>query len=593
MTSSTRGFAGREPTQVSNARGAYNPLEGVLRTSNYWLNKQVSRRRALRGAGIGVAGLAGAALVGCGGDDEPSATGTPAGSATAAGGSGSATATMDDASAPKSGGELILAGGDLQKLDFQATISTPTQYASSLVFSRLVRYDPHTALNDYGIIPDLAESWEVSEDQIVFHLKPGVKWQNLDPMNGRELTAEDIKYSLERVGTDDAEYVHAYKVGPIASIDAPDASTVVLNLARPSASLLFDLGSGQGMGTVPREVIEADGDLNTRWVGTGPFMLDTWEQGTRIRFLKNPDYHLNGQPYVDSVEWRFIRDASTNLANFLADQLHFYIAPSLEQANQIRESTDATVTPYVHLGGTHKVPNVGPSGPEALRDVRVRRAIDIGIDRELILDLVLGGDGVYAGPPLPQTYGKWSLPDDEVAEAYKMNLEEARKLLDASGFNDLKLVNRYSNTSTFSEDESPLMQQTLAEIGIDLQLEPVERTVYLQSQVDHDFELMSIGMGAYPDPDNYLFPTFHSAGTKNYGQVNDPDLDARIEESQGILDEEERVEFIHNLQRDWPDYLYRTYSVNPYNHYAWNSAVTGTFTPKGWDYQGLQGVSFV
>ena len=562
-----------------------------MRSTNYWTGRRVSRRATLRGAGLGLAGLAGAALIGCGDSDEDGdSAGTATPVATSVGGVATGTATA--APTANYGGELILSGGDLQKLDFQATISTPTQYASSLVFSRLIRYDPYSSLNDYVLQPDLADSWEVEADKVTFHLKKGAKWQNIDPMNGREVTSADIKYSLERVSTDSAEFVHAYKTGPIASIETPDDYTVVLNLARPSASLLYDLASGQGMGIVPRELIEADGDLNTRWVGTGPFILEGWEQGTRIRFLRNPDYHRDGFPYADSIEWRFITDASTNLANFLAGELHYYSTDAREAADQIKSSTDAVVTSFTNLGGTHKVYNVGPKGPEALRDIRVRQAIDMGIDREQILDLVQGGDGVIAGPPLPLGYGSWSLSAEEVAEAYAWNPAEAKKLLDASGHAGLTLRNGYANTSSLSADEGPLMQQTLAEIGVNIELEPLERTVYLQAQVDNDFELMSIGMGAYPDPDNYLFPTFHSDGTKNYGQVSDAKLDAAIEESQGILVADDRIEFIKNLQRDWPEYLYRTYTVNQNTHQSWSSAVTGHFVPKGWDFQGLEGVSF-
>ncbi len=560
-----------------------------MRSSNYWTGRRVSRRTTLRGAGLGLAGLAGAALIGCGdSDDGGKATSTAVATSTL----GAATGTATAAASANYGGEIILTGTDLQKLDFQATISTPTQNASSLVFSRLVRYDPYSGLNDYVLQPDLADSWEVEADKVTFHLKKGAKWQNIDPMNGREVTSADIKYSLERVSTNDPEFVHAYKTGPISSIETPDDYTVVLNLARPSASLLYDLASGQGMGIVPREVIEADGDLNTRWVGTGPFILEGWEQGTRIRFLRNPDYHRDGFPYADSVEWRFIADASTNLANFLAGQLHYYSTDGREAADQIESSTDAVVTSFTNLGGTHKVYNVGPKGPEALRDLRVRQAIDMGIDREQILDLVQGGDGVIAGPPLPLGYGSWSLSNEEVAETYAWNAAEAKKLMDASGFSGMTLRNEYANTSALSADEGPLMQQTLAEIGVNLELVPQERTVYLQAQVDNNFEFMSIGMGAYPDPDNYLYPTFHSAGTKNYGQAADSKLDAAIEESQGILVDEDRIEFIKNLQREWPDYLYRTYTVNQNTHQAWSSAVTGHFVPKGWDYQGVEGVSF-
>ena len=562
--------------------------------SNYWTRRRVSRRGVLRGAALGGVGLAGAALIGCGdseeADGEATATSTVEGGGSGVVTTGTAAPTAD--ANVNRGGEIILSGSDLQKLDFQATISTPTQYASSLVFSRLVRYDPYTGANDYGIIPDLAESWEVESDKVTFHLKKGVKWPNVDPVNGREFVASDVAYSYERVATDSAEFVHGYKLAPVASIDTPDDYTVVMNLSRPAAGLLSDLASGQGMGLVPREVIEADGDLNTRWVGTGPFMLEGWEPGTRIRFVRNPEYHEDGYPYLDSIEWRFITDASTNLANFVAGELHYYALPSLEAKQQVESSTDAQIQTFANLGGTHKMFNIRPDGPNpTLGDLRVRQAMDYALNRQDILDFVLGGDGNIAGPVMPAGFGDWSLSPEEVASIHKEDLDEAMKLMSAAGIDSLKIANTYANTSSFSEDEGPIMQQQLARIGIELDLLPVERTVYLQSQVDGDFEMQSIGMGGYPDPDNFLYPVFHSTGTKNYGGVNDPELDARIEEQQGILDHAERVQFIQNLDRDWKNYLYRIYTVFPNTHQAWSSSVVNPFQPKGWDWRGLQAVS--
>ena len=152
----------------------------------------------------------------------------------------------------KPGGTFVLSGLDLQQLDFQRTISTPANEASSLVFSRLMVYDPYSSLNDYRLKPDLAESWEQTPDRITFKLRKGVKWHNKPPLDGRELTAQDVKYSLERLATNKPEYVHGYKLDPVQSIEAPDANTLVLKLKRPSASLLMDLASGQGLGDPAR-----------------------------------------------------------------------------------------------------------------------------------------------------------------------------------------------------------------------------------------------------------------------------------------------------------------------------------------------------
>lgn len=548
-----------------------------------------------------VAGLTGAFLLACGGSKDSggsSSSGAGASGTRAAATSAAApsTAVVAATQAPlptgKAGGSLILSGSDLQRLDFQRTISTPTQNASSLVFGRLLRYDPYTALNTYVMQPDLAESFEQTGDRITFRLRKNVKWQNIAPLNGRVLTAEDLKYSLTRAATQNAEYVHAYKVETVDSIETPDANTVVLKLKQPSAGLLSDIASGQGMGTVPREIIEADGDLDKRWVGTGPFMLDKWTKGASIRFVKNPDYYKAGFPYLDSVEWRFINDASTNLANFLAGQLHFSIAGNAEQRDQIKKSTRAEIKTFPNLGGTHKVYNLGPKGTAAIRDLRVRQAIDMAIDRNNLLDLVLGGDGVWAGSFVPLQFGEWSQTDAEVKQTFASNPAEAKKLFDASGVGKLDLPAEFSNIDEIAADEFPLLKQTLAKIGIELQLKPLERTIYLQSQVDGNFNLEGIGMGSYPDPDNYLFPTFHSKGSKNYGGVRDAELDARIEKQRTMLNLPERVAYLKELQKDWRKYLYRTYTLNQNQHYAWQPNIKGSFIPKGWDYLGMEAVSF-
>ncbi len=551
----------------------------------------------LRRGALGALSAGAAYLLACGSDSNSnSSTSSGGGSAPQAAASvAPATPTTAAAAATvpagKPGGTLVLSGSDLQRLDFQRTISTPTQNASSLVFSRLASYDPYVDLNTYAMRPDLAESWEQTGDKVVFKLRKGAKWQNLPPLNGREVVAEDLKYSLTRVATTGAEYVHGYKVEPVSAIETPDKYTVVLKLRFASAGLMSDLASGQGMGTVPRELVEADGDLDKRWVGSGPYMLDKWTKGSNIRFVKNPDYYKPGLPYLDAIEWKFITDASTNLANFLAGQLHFYIASGLEQSDQIKKSTKAQIRTFPNLGGTHKMYNVGAKGNAALRDVRVRQAIDLAIDRAQIQELVLGNDGVWAATFVPLGFGEWSLTDAETKQLYATNLNEAKKLLEAAGQPKLTIPVEYSNIDTFAQDELPLMKQMLAKAGIELQLKPLERTIYLQNQVDSDFNLMAIGMGAYPDPDNYLYPTFHSKGTKNYGQVNDADLDKRIEKQRGILDYKERVAYIKELQKDWKKYLYRTYTVNRNDHQAWQPNVKGTFVPKGWDYQGMEAVS--
>ncbi len=543
----------------------------------------ITRRKFLHRTSLGIGALSAPWLLGaCGDDDDDDAAQTPA--------SSSASPTSKPTETPRPGGEAVLRWSDLQRLDFQRTISTPAQYSSSLVFSRLVAYDPYSGPNAYGVVADLAESWEQTGDTLTFKLRQGVKWQDIAPVNGRALTSEDIKYSYERLVTKSAEYVHAYKLDPVDSLTSPDPQTVVMKLKFPSAGLLADLASGQGMGIIPRELVEADGSLDKRWIGTGPFSLEGWEKGSRIRFKKNPTYFRAGQPYLDSVEVQFIADESTALSNFLAKKLHYLDSFNKEDLARVKSSTGATIETSVNLGGTHKLYNVGPSAPAALKDVRIRQAIDLAIDRSLILDVALGGDGVWAGPFLPVGFGDWTLDEKEIQKLYAANVKDAKALLSAAGASDVTIEAQYSNIDTNAQAEFPLIKQSLAQAGINFELKPLERTIYLDNQVKGNFQFQGIGMGGYPDPDNFLYPVFHSQGSKNYGKASDASLDKLIDQQRRMLNVAERKAAITDLQRKWKDYLFRSYTVNPNRHAAWLPEVRGIFNPKGWDWKGMEGV---
>jgi ABC-type transport system substrate-binding protein len=208
----------------------------------------------------------------------------------------------------------------------------------------------------------------------------------------------------------------------------------------------------------------------------------------------------------------------------------------------------------------------------------------------LILSVALGDDGVWGGPPLPVGFGDWVLPDAEIQKLFAPNIKDAKALLQAAGIQNLTVEAQYSNIDATATAEFPLIKQSLAQAGINFELKPLERTIYLDNQVKSNFSFQGIGVGGYPDPDNYLYPNFHSKGTKNYGKVNDPELDKLIDQQRRILDTKERHAFINDMQRKWKSYLYRTYTANPNRHTAWLPEVRGTFNTKGWDWKGLEGV---
>jgi len=492
----------------------------------------------------------------------------------------------------KRGGTLSVysPSGDLQRLDFQQTISTPTQNAAAMVFCRLISWDASTPPNTYTMRPELADSWEVTQQQITFHLRKGVKWQNIAPLNGRELVANDVKYSLTRVGTNDPNFVWNYRVQPITSIETPDPYTVVLKLDNPSAVLLGDLAFGTGMGIVPHEIIEADGNLDKRWVGTGAFMLDRWDKGTMLRLVKNPDFFRSGLPHLDAVEIKVITDASAKLAAFLSGSVAYHELAGPQEVDQVKK-IGAQLTRYASLTTSHKVFNVGSNGPPQFHDVRVRQAWDLAVDRDVLLQNVFGGDGYWGGPCIPSSFGDYGLSDGDVKTMYKQDQKQAKQLLTAAGVNTISLPVEYSNIDTVAADEAPLLQQMLSPIGISIDLKPVERTAYLQHEVDGSFQVQIIGSGAGNDPDSLLYAYYHSQGGKNWGRINDPELDKRINTERAMLDVQQRTAYIKQLAKDWQNYLYRQHTVYPNAYVAWQSTIKGAFVPKGADWQPMEGVS--
>ncbi|HEY8820288.1 MAG TPA: ABC transporter substrate-binding protein [Dehalococcoidia bacterium] len=306
--------------------------------------------------------------------------------------------------------------------------------------------------------------------------------------------------------------------------------------------------------------------------------------------MRNPDFFRPGLPYLDAVEIKVINDASARLANFLSGAVAYHELAGPQDVDQVKK-TGAQITKYGSFSASHKVFNVAPNGQKEFRDVRVRQAFDLAIDRDVILQNVVQGDGFWGGPCIPPGYGDMALSQDEVKGLYKQDLKKAKQLMTAAGVDSLAVPMEYSNIDNLAGDEMPLMKQMLAQIGINIDLKPAERTAYLQHQVDGNFKIQTIGSGAGPDPDSLLFPYYHSKGGKNWGRASDPELDARIEKERGMLDVKERNAYIKQMTKDWQNYLYRLHTVYQNLYVAWAGPIKGTFVPKGADWQGMEGVS--
>jgi Bacterial extracellular solute-binding proteins, family 5 Middle len=262
------------------------------------------------------------------------------------------------AQTPKRGGVIRIAEREAPGLDPHLTISFLSHSYVSLSYSQLVRFPngpEQKSPTDFSILPDLAEKWTVSKDGKVytFFLRKGVKFHNKPPVNGREMVAEDVKYSLERFM---AKSGFATRFEPVAAIVAVDKHTGRLTLKEPYAPFLNHLANPSFCVILPREAEEKYKDFNhpDAVIGTGPFVLKSYEKGVRVVFERNPDYFMKGFPYLDGAVIEITPDAAARVAVLRAgkaDLPHIWGGVSPEEARALQKTNpELVITPHQVIG---------------------------------------------------------------------------------------------------------------------------------------------------------------------------------------------------------------------------------------------------
>ncbi len=241
---------------------------------------------------------------------------------------------------PKRGGTLTRASAwDPPVLDPRLTQSVGLfQFAASpaAASSATCFADEASGVNDLTLKGDLAESWQSSPDfrMWTFKLRQGVKWHNVPPLNGRELVAADVKSCFEAYAK---EGVQSFTFSEIEGMDTPDKYTLRVHLHTPN--VFFAQNVAEPITVIfPREVLEEDGDLKKRLIGTGPFILKEHTRKVRVVLARNPDYFDKGRPYVDEYIILSTPDAATRLAAFRTGQNDILWLASLGEVETVRKT---------------------------------------------------------------------------------------------------------------------------------------------------------------------------------------------------------------------------------------------------------------
>jgi peptide/nickel transport system substrate-binding protein len=426
--------------------------------------------------------------------------------------------------------------------------------SSGMVLTML--YEGLLIRDDRGELhPHLAESWKaVSPTVHEFKLRRGVTFHN-----GREMDASDVKYSFERELDPKTGSPFRAIWSAIDRIDTPDRQTVRFTLKQPSAPFLNYLAGPYAHQIVAREAVEKHGDLNQNAAGTGPFKLVEYVPDSHLKLEKHRGYWKKGQPYLDGIMVRIVKDEAARLSAVRAGAVDVtYItavnAPAVKQDRNVTVAEGDNV--FYGMTLAQFIPNTSKA---PFSDKRVRQAMSLAIDRKEILDSVVFGSGVISGP-IPPGMGPFAVAPD-----YRVDLDRARALLREAGFaNGFKATAKVSPQYPLDVADCQIIKNHLQRIGIELDIQPVEWGQFLKEWLGGNYDTVCLTSGPLADPDGFTYDYFHSKSPRNRSKFFTGELDEIVTQARGATEPARRRELLAEVQRrvlDLAPVLY-LYSAN-------------------------------
>jgi peptide/nickel transport system substrate-binding protein len=463
-----------------------------------------------------------------------------------------------------SGGSTLIKAGiaDASYLNPVLATDSASGEINDLVYNGLVKYD-----KDLNLVGDLAESWEVSEDKlkIIFYLRKGVKWHD-----GEEFDSEDVEFTYNILKDPETRTPYSSKYDRVKSFTATDKYTVVVEYDKPFSPAL----SSWGMGIIPEHIFK-DTDVNTnpynrKPIGTGPYKFVSWKSDDRILLTANDEYY-EGKPGINKIVFKIVPDLAVQFMELKKGTID-WMSPSpdqwidetgkeefIEEYNRYRYPSFS----YAYMGYN--------LNSELFKDVRVRRAINLAVDKQKIIDAVLQGLGSVANGPYPPT--SWAYNPKIKDAGY--DLQKAKELLKSAGwvlnkekgilmkdgkaFSFTLMTNQGNSTRKLT---SEIIQAQLKEIGIDVKVRLQEWSSFIHQYIDkRQFDAIVIGWSLSVDPDNYS--TWHSSqqkeGQYNFVSYTNKEVDRLLEQGRTEFDIKKRKKIykkIHEILNREQPYLF-------------------------------------
>ncbi|MCS7276370.1 MAG: ABC transporter substrate-binding protein [Dehalococcoidia bacterium] len=526
--------------------------------SNYWQRwsqSRLTRRRFLAGAATLGAGALAYTMVGC---RESRPSGTPAAQETPAG--------------PTRGGvvrAVLLGGNVFDSVDVHRAFGDPTSWLSNYVLNKIVRYkNPDTG----EIEGDLAERFEIIDGaNYVFHIRRDVYWQDTPITGGRQLTAEDIRWHIERQKAgrlsdgSQASFRHQSFYQQVVRVETPDQFTVRVTLQNPRGTFLDRLANY--FSTVPnREATERFEKNHTviteeAMPATGAFILRRWRSGEEIRFERNPKYFRQGRPYVDG--WIYptglFEDTNAWRIAFEQKQVDTFYSSDPNLPKSIIDSRPGQM--YEVLTGVGNTVFMHLNMNQQFKDVRLVKALHMAFDRRAAIQAFHQGLGQVSGP-VPWLQEGFAIPPGDLAnlDGYRTNRDEdirnARQLWQAAGGPALGEINiKVPDTWLAVWPDTVQIIPNMLNQALGVNQFRSTRTSYNEEIIPNLFNGQFPNWFGWtsqvtgPDPRETLFSVFHPSGSQNFQKVNNPELTRLLEAAIAETDYRRAVDLVRQIQR--------------------------------------------
>lgn len=486
---------------------------------------------------------AGLALTGCGGSKTSDTTDNTAGV------ENESTAEVKGVDVDTTGYLVAALNADIQTADVQKT--SKDYEVPFNTFDRLVDVEVDADGNS-KIVPSLAESWDISDDglEYTFHLRQGVKFHN-----GNDFTAEDVAYTFHRMltveGGVNTEFIDQIKgadellageTDTLEGVEVVDDYTIKVTLKEPFAGFLASISS-PGVSIYDSEATEAAGDQfgmdPAVTVGTGPFEFSSWSFNNQLVLTRNEDY-WKGASGLPGVVIKIIPDTETQSMMFESGELDILdLDYAADSADRFTETYPDQIVQGPRVGIVYFTMNFNK---EPFQDVRVRKAVQMSIDRQAILDALYGGRGQVEQGIFP--HGLIGFNPDQ--EEIKYDPEAAKALLAEAGYADgfdmeIAADSSASDTMTMALE---IVSDQLAEVGIRAEIKNYDESTWLETRKSGELgSFMSTWSADYNDPDNFIYTFFGNEEKTRIRSINYPDTEVmeRVAKARTLVNEDERL----------------------------------------------------